>query len=297
MQVSQDQPDATGGAARKIVFRNTLYLAAAQVLTVPLAIFINAMLAHYLGAEMFGYAYLAGTLCGFGFLAVGWGHDAVLPAVVARDHSLSGTMLGSSLAWRAATSVVVYAVLAFGCYLLDYPAELQWALGLTCLLLTGTNLVAACKDTIRGLERTDVPAYVHVGQQLLATVLMMVVLLLGGKLRAALVAQVVACAIVLLVLWPVLRRVGVGASSVRWATIKTLFRGGTPFVIFGIAMALQPNIDAIFLSKLAPVEVMGWYAVSRRLVGALILPATAMIGALYPTLCRLHASDADDFQA
>ena len=41
---------------------------------------------------------------------------------------------------------------------------------------------------------------------------------------------------------------------------------------------------------------MGWYAVSRRLIGALILPATALIGALYPTLCRLHVIDPEEFR-
>jgi O-antigen/teichoic acid export membrane protein len=87
----------------------------------------------------------------------------------------------------------------------------------------------------------------------------------------------------------------VGALSIRWTTIKGLFSDGSPFVLMGVAMALQPNIDAIFLSKLAPVEVMGWYAVSRRLVGSLLLPATALIGALYPTLCRLYSSDSSSF--
>jgi O-antigen/teichoic acid export membrane protein len=106
----------------------------------------------------------------------------------------------------------------------------------------------------------------------------------------------VAAVVALLALWPALRPAGVGALSVRWTTIKTLFTGGTPFVVFGTAMALQPNIDAIFLSKLAPVAVMGWYAVSRRLVGVLLLPAATLNGALYPTLCRLHATDTAGFQ-
>jgi O-antigen/teichoic acid export membrane protein len=61
-------------------------------------------------------------------------------------------------------------------------------------------------------------------------------------------------------------------------------------------MALQPNIDAVFLSKLAPLEVVGWYAASRRLLGALLLPASALIGALYPTLCRMHATDMEGFR-
>jgi O-antigen/teichoic acid export membrane protein len=42
---------------------------------------------------------------------------------------------------------------------------------------------------------------------------------------------------------------------------------------------------------------MGWYAASRRLIGMLLLPSTALIGALYPTLCRLWATDKAAFNA
>jgi O-antigen/teichoic acid export membrane protein len=279
-----------------IVLRNTLYLTISQVLAVPLSIVTNALAAHYLGPEAFGYAYLAGTLCAFGFLLVGWGHEAVLPATVAKDHSLSGVMLGSSMVWRVATSVLVYGVLAGWCYLLRYPAEVQWALALTTLLSVGNTLVAGCKDTIRGLERTDIPSYAHLGQHLLGTVLVAIVLALGGRLRAALLAQAVAAAVVLVAIWRTLKPIGVTRLSVDWRAVRQLFAAGTPFMALGLAMALQPNIDAVFLSKLAPAEVMGWYAVSRRLIGALLLPATALIGALYPTLCRLHATDEGEFR-
>jgi O-antigen/teichoic acid export membrane protein len=292
-QVSLKIDDA--GSIRRLLVQNTLYLTASQVLAMPLSILTTAIAAHYLGAEAFGYAYLAMTLCLFGFQIVGWGHENVLPAVIARDRSVAGTMLASSLAWRAATSVVVYLGLAFGCYLLHYPPELQWALALSALFMALTNTVQACKDTIRGLERTDIPAYIHVGQQLFAVVLVFVVMMLGGKLRAALLAQSAAAALVLLAALPSLRALGIGRLSVRWVTVKTLFNDGIPFVVFGVAMVLQPNIDALFLSKLAPVEVMGWYGVSRRLVGTLLLPATTMIGALYPTLCRLYSSDRESF--
>ena len=184
------QPNqTTNGAIRKTIFRNTFFLAASQVLTVPLAVFINAMLAHYMGAEVFGYAYLAATLCGFGFLAVGWGHEAVLPAVVARDHSLSGTVLGSSLAWRAATSVVVYSVLAFSCYLIDDSAGVQCALGLRALRRSQLRCRIQGHDSRAGADR-----YSRLRAFRTATaraVLVMVVLLLGGKLRAVLFVQAV----------------------------------------------------------------------------------------------------------
>ena len=53
--------------------------------------------------------------------------------------------------------------------------------------------------------------------------------------------------------------------------------------------------DNAFVSKLASNEVMGWFAVSRQLIGVLLLPATALTGALYPTLCRLHVEDREAF--
>lgn len=293
--LSARDPPADSATGRLVV-KNTLYLTLSQALTVPLSILMNAMAARYLGAEAFGYVYLAHTLSTFGFLAVAWGHEGVLPAEVARDHSLAGIMLGSTLAWRAALSVVVYVALALGCRLLGYGLELQWALGLTVIGFAIASFVSACKDTIRGLERADIPAYAHVGQQLLAALLVVPVLLLGGKLRAVILAQAVAAAFVLVAIWRTLRPVGVGAVSARTSVVKMLFKGGTPFVFFNLAMVLQPNIDAVILSKLAPIDVMGWYAVSRRLLGLLMFPAAALIGALYPTLCRLYAEDIGSFR-
>jgi len=62
-------------------------------------------------------------------------------------------------------------------------------------------------------------------------------------------------------------------------------------------MVLQPYVDAVVLSKLSNPEVVGYYAVARKLIGVLVLPASALIGALYPTLCRLHATSMPDFIA
>jgi len=287
------------GASRpetgKLLFRNTLYLTLSQALTIPLSVLVNIVAARYLGPEAFGLAYLAYTICSFGFLVVSWGHDGMLPAVVARDHAQSGSMLGSSLAFRAAVSLPVYAVMAIGCYLFGYGAGFQWVLGLVALHLLLTAFVAGCKDTIRGLERTDIPAYAHVGQQLLSAAFVVPVLMLGGQLRSFVGAQIVACAVTLVAIGLALKATGVGRLSFSWDSVKTLALGGTPFVVSGLVINLQPMLDALFLSKLSSSEVIGWYAVARRLVGVLIFPATALIGALYPTLCRLWLSDRDEF--
>jgi len=292
---SQAGPSAPDGTLTRLVVRNTFYLTASQALTVPLSVLVNAMLARYLGPSDFGVLYLSATLAGFGFLAVNWGHEGALPALVSLDRSVAGALLGSSIFWRAGFSFVAYALFAVVCHFLHYGPVFQWALALTFVINAFTSFIAGCKDTIRGFERTDIPAITHVGQQLLTAALIVPVLLLGGGMLSTLVAQIPVCILVLVLIGRALRPVGVGKLTIGRTALMALFVGGTPFVVSNLVMALQPIIDALYLSKLAPTEVMGWFAASRRLIGVLLFPATSLVGALFPTLCRLYNEDKQGF--
>jgi len=68
------------------------------------------------------------------------------------------------------------------------------------------SMVAACKDTIQGFERTDISAYTHVGQQLLGACLITPVLLLGGGVRSVLLIGNVTGVIVLVLSFTPLQR-------------------------------------------------------------------------------------------
>jgi O-antigen/teichoic acid export membrane protein len=62
-------------------------------------------------------------------------------------------------------------------------------------------------------------------------------------------------------------------------------------------LAVQPMLDAVFLSWLGTPEEMGWFAATRKLVGVLAFPASALVVALYPTLCRLRVQSTEAFNA
>src|SRR6266481_2317584 len=119
-----EQPRTTQG----LVLRNTMLLVVGQVLGMPLSIVVNAVMARHLGPEDFGYIYLATTFATFGFLLGAWGQSGTLPAMVAKDRGQAGVLLGTGLAWRAASSLVVYGVMAVGCLILGYSTEFQVAL-------------------------------------------------------------------------------------------------------------------------------------------------------------------------
>jgi O-antigen/teichoic acid export membrane protein len=279
----------------RLVAKNMAYLAAAQVLTLPLSMVLNAMYARYLGAADFGLTYLAGTICGFGILVVEWGQQGMLPALIARDRSQAAGLLGTSFAWRGVVACAVYISLVVLFLMLGQGDLFQWVLALTFLAALLNSIAGGYKDSIRGFERADIPAIAHVTQQLVLFLIVVPVLLLGGRLIALLVVGVLVPFIVVFGLSRASRPVGIGSLHVSRENFRILLYMGAPFVINDIAMSLQPLVDAMFLSKLAPQEVVGWYAVSRRLIGILILPATSLMGSLYPTLCRLWAESKDGY--
>ena len=277
------------------LIRNTTYLTLASAATIPLAVAANALMGRYLGPEEFGYVYVALTLSSLAVLAVEWGQQGAVPALVARDRQKAGSFLGTSLVWRAIVAFAASGVLAVFCQIAGYGQMQKWAVALTFPFFVLGSSATAVKDTIRGFERTDIPALAQVGQQLLALLVLVPVLLLGGRLRAVLLGNMAVAAFTVLCLTFALRPLGVGKLRFERSALKALFGLGTPFVFFELAMALLPNVNAAFLARLVPAHVIGWYGVSQRLIGLLIFPAGALIGALYPTLCRLHTQDQAEF--
>jgi O-antigen/teichoic acid export membrane protein len=272
-------------------------LVGAQLLGMPLSIVLNAMMARYLGPEDFGYIYLASTFASFGFLIVAWGQAGTLPAMVARDPSKAAVLIATGFWWRIVTSLVVYGVIAAGCAVLGYGASFQVVLLLVsvgCLLATMMSLIL---DTIRGFERTDITAFGTFGWQVLTAVFVIPTLFAGGRLNAVLIAQALAVGVSLAFVLRALRLIKVKNYAFDREILRRLVVDGLPFLSLNVTMALQPNVDGIFLSKLAPVESVGWYAAARKLIGVLIYPAAAMTTALYPTLARLHKESPDAFRS
>jgi O-antigen/teichoic acid export membrane protein len=277
--------------AEALVARNALILVVGQVAVMPLSLLLNAVMARHLGPQDFGYFYLAGQFASFGFLFADFGLGGPIPAWVSKDRSRSGEFLGSALSWRVSASFIAYGALATICFLFRYGPDFQVVLALVSMASLIGMVMGVLKSVVSGFERTDVSAYASAGQALLTVALVIPVLLLGGRLPAVLVAQAVSAAVITFFVWRALRAMGTTTISVRRDTLRALLAQGSVFLVFDIVQGLQPSVDAAFLGKLAPAEVVGWYAVSRKLVGVFVGPVLALTGALYPTMCRLFATD------
>jgi O-antigen/teichoic acid export membrane protein len=278
------------------VLRNTLILVGAQFLGIPLSIFVNAVMGRQLGPSNFGFVNLAMNLCGFAFMIVEWGHSGVVPREIAKDPSRSGALLGTSIASRVGLSVIVSLFLALLSWLL-YPLAFLPLLGLVALQALFTSVSSAYQDAARGFERTDVTAIGRIGGQLLNAAFVLPVLFLGGGLIPAMTAATVAGFLILPLITTFTHKIGVGKPSFDRRELAYLTRGGWAFLVSSAAMTSLGFVDTISLSKLATPEVFGWYSAAQKLVGTLLVPSSALVASLYPTLSRLIVEDPEQYKA
>jgi len=280
--------------SRRIVARNTMVMMAAQALGVPLAIVVNAVMARTIGPGDYGSFYVLTTFASLAFIFVDWGQNGILPARIATDRPRAGLYLGSALAWKGLASIAATALLALILLLQEQKLPLL-ALALVCLGQALTLIARTCADVVRGFERVKLAAYAQVGGQFLTALFTIPALYAFGTLNSYLVAAAAAGAIVLYAVWQGLHTVGINSLSADEATVKELLSAGNTFLVLNLILLVQPAIDAHYMSMLASKEAIGWHAAAVKLMGPLILPANALIGALYPTLCRLWSQNVDEY--
>jgi len=284
--VAAAAPVRAGG----LVARNMLALVFSQFVTTPVSMVVNAVLARSLGAADFGVIYFANTSLLVAFLFVEWGSH-FLAGEVARNRSKAGELFSAAAVQRLAFSAVVLLLIPRASALLGYDTRVQTVLLLCAGRMAVGSIGSLCSAMFRGFEKFGWHARTVVLGNVLEATVLLPTLLLGGRLRAALIAQLAAAFVTAGIQVVLLLRLGIGRLQFKPRALLGLLHGGLGFLVLDLVLRLQPYIDASFLSRLARPEAMGWYSAASRIVGILLFPATTLSIAIYPTIARLWAED------
>ncbi len=277
--------DASGRVAK-----NAMHLFLGQGATTCLSMVLSAMLGRFLGSADFGVLYLVTSMCIASTVFLEWGQSVHLVREVAREGGSAGILLGSGVAFRVLSAVAVAVVGSALAALLGYDGRTRL---LFLAMLLGWLLLSvgqAFGTIFRGRERMDADALVTVVTKVLTVALTVPALVLGGRLVSVIVAQAVAAALALGFAFSCYRRLRLPRIAFSSATVRNIAVNGTPIAAMSIAVVLQVYVDAVVLSKLSPVSVVGWYGAAKNIMNALIMPAAILGSASFPAFSRLaHA--------
>ncbi len=283
----------TTGSPSHNLARNAFFLLAGQVASTALSVILTAVLARWLGVVEFGTYYLLVTVSTFAYVLVDWGQSAYLIRESARRREDGGKLLGGALAFRATVAFVAALATTTLVKVIGYESRTVF---LT-LLAVACGLPLALSQTyvymMRGRDRMDLDATVTVTGKALTTAVTVPAIFLGGGLPAVVLMQAVGGAGGLLVALLLARKIRLKARRPGRGILQELAIGGAPIAAFLLVMSVQPVIDAIVLSKLAPSEVVGWYGAARNIMGVLIAPASILGTASFPELSRVSNSVPD----
>lgn len=286
-----NERDADEPPAGHIVGRGMLALVLSQLITTPVSMTVQALIARRLGAGPFGAIYFATAALGVWLLVVEWGGHAQVAAEVARDRRAGARVFASGMLLRLLFAAVVLALIPWFGRRMGYDDAVRLALSMVSMKLALQGLGALCLAVVRGFEKVHWQAGSAVFGNLTEAALVVVALMGGGGLREVLLAQVVAAAITLAVQIGMVVRLRLGAWRPDMSTAWSILRGGFSFLMLDLVLRLQPFVDATFMERLAPPEALGWHSAASRIAGVLVFPALTLNFALYPTLARLWSTD------
>lgn len=279
-------PGASPDAAQ-LVARNVLYMLIGQVASAAIAFVVTASIARHLGPSEYGVLFLSTSFVSLAFILVDLGQGFYAVSAIARDPSRTGVILGTGMALRLTVAALLVVPVWGLAALLCYSEQTRAAILATFVFLLITSIGAGFSIVFRGLERMDGDAVSQTATKALYGLTSLAAVVLGARVVGIIHAQAVGTALGLVVCVALLRRLRIPRPRVQREVAIELLKEGAPFLIWSAIVAVHSTMDSILLSKLATDKVVGWYGASSRLTQILILPASIIGSALFPTLSRL----------
>ena len=265
--------------------RNAAYLVAGQVATTALAIVFSAALGRSLGPRDFGTWFLITTMTTFAYVLAEWGQPLFVIRQAAREPPRAGELLGTALALRIGFSVLVLGPAAGVAWMLGYGVRTTSLLVLLLVASLPLFLAQGYGMVFRARDEMGRDAAVSVSSKAVALGLALPALALGHGIAGVIAAQALG-GLAALALAARLHRGLAPPLRISWPATRELLAAGGPIVVMTAAAWVQPYLDAILLSKLAPATTVGWFGAAKTLLGTLIAPATILGTAAYPRFAR-----------
>jgi O-antigen/teichoic acid export membrane protein len=274
-------------SGREVVLRNALHLVLGQVTITALGMVFSAVLGRTLGASEFGLYFLLTAFSTVAYVLVDWGQGFYVAREAARQPERASLLLGTVLVLRTAGAALVVVPAGLMAWALGYDPITCWYSAVFVAVNVPFFLAQSYGVVFRGRDRMDLDAWVSVSNKIALLGLALAALALRTRLPGVFVAHALAGFLALALAARLYRRVTTDPLRYSRRFACEVLVGGTALFMFTAAQTLQPYLDAVILSKLAPADAIGWYGAAKTIMGTICAPAAIIGSASFPRLARL----------
>lgn len=195
-------------------------------------------------------------------------------------------LFASVLVLRLVLSIGASALLVGTVWFSGQPAAMVVAVSLCAIGYFTYSIHGTSEAFLAGFERLDLAAGTKVLSQLVFVVGGGAALLLWNNYFGLVVANQVGIAIMALVAWRAVRRLGVGWDAVRVTNWPALLRASLPFGVIGFTLGLSYKFDTLLLNQTRTDQEVGYYNAAYNLVFSAVMFSNVINTSLFPSLTR-----------
>lgn len=276
MNSEPDLADRSGSSTA----RNVGTRAAAEIVGKLASLVLFAAIARRLGVEQLGVFVLAFSVVQIALVAIDLGLDRYLLREVARDRSSLGEWVGSILAAKAILAVPVLGATVGLTFLVDYTAQQQEAIAVVAIALFFDSLGRTAFAALNAFERGDVLSLGLLTQRLGSAGAGLVVLAAGYGVVGVCAAFGLGTMVGTLVAFFLMRRAtGLSLGALKPGRWRRAVGVSREFALQDVFTQLLFRFDAVILSVISTVTVVGIYGGAYRLLEATFFLTQAVSGA------------------
>ncbi len=278
------------GGGRGTVARNAFHLVLGQVATTVLGILFSAALARTLGASEFGLYFLIASFSAFAYVLIDWGQGLYMIREVASQPERGSLLLGTALVLRSGAAALALVPAGLAAWAFGYDAITRWYTVVFIAVSVPFFLAQTYGMVFRARDRMELDAWVSVINRIALLGLALPALVFGVGLPGVMAAQALAGIAALAIAFRLYNRVTTGPLHYSPEIARQILVGGSAYITLCVTSNIQPYIDAVILSKLAPAEAVGWYGAAKTIIGTMVTPALIIGSASFPRLARTVAN-------
>jgi len=283
----------------KIYLHNTSWIIGEKVFTLCIGIFVTALLARFLGPELFGILAYALSMVAIFSTAGHMGLSGLVVREIVKKPEFRPEILGTTIVLKFFGYALGFCILVVYSFIYEEYQSVEFWI----LLIVGSSLffqpLSVFDFWFQALVQSRLTAIARSSALILSAVFKIILVILGAEVvifAYAYLLEVVLAGVFLLFLYQYSSEISLFSWRYSSSRAKVLLGQGWMVLCGALFATIYLRIDQVMLKWFVGVEEVGIYAVSAKLSETWYFVPTAIVASLFPRLIILKETDSYHYQ-
>lgn len=258
-----------------------------QIITWGSSFILMLFMPRYLGSEEYGRLYLAMSIAMILEIVIDFGGQYHITKEVSRSPNRTSTFLVNSFLLRSLLWICGMVALFLFAVLAGYTSAITKLLLVFGIAKLWEGFGRALRNCFQGRELMQYPSLAAMAERVFLTTVGVAALMLGADALTIAIAMASSTLLGFFISLSFTSRIVAVLPGIDWKTVRQLLIQGIPYFLWTTFSVVYFRVDAVMLSLMTPVAVVGWYGVAYRFFDVLMFMPSIYCAAILPILSRL----------